>query len=579
LLISGGVVNGQISNEGFAYDPQSDTWSDLPASNNTLYRGAAACGFYRVGGALGTFNAVPSAELLPGFDDCAEQIDVPWLDQSPTEFTLAPGASRDVVVTLDAADVTQPGTYTAAIAVTSNTPTRFAPIAVTMNVAAPKDWGKVAGTVTGTDCQHNPLRPEGVTITANGTSFSTTMSTPAQDTYAFWASKNVSPLTITASSHGWISKTVSKVKINEGRTTTVNFGLLVDCRTQRVSVASDGTEEFQDSESPAISGTGRYVAFESFAPNLVPGDTNDAHDVFVNDRATGTTERVSVAGDGTQGDDFSGAPAVGSTGRYVAFESFAANLVPGDTNGNEDVFVRDRVAGTTSRVSLADDGTQGDGSSGQPSISADGRYVAFESLASNLVPGDTNGSKDVFVRDRVTGTTARVSVAGDGTQGNQTSAEPTVSADGRYVAFESLASNLVRGDTTGTWDVFVRDRAAGTTELVSVAGDGTPGRPGFSQEPSISPDGRYVAFLSAASNLVPRDTNETEDVFVHDRVAGTNERASVASDGTEGDGGSGEPSISADSRYVAFESLASNLVPVPGDTNFDADVFVRDRKG
>jgi Tol biopolymer transport system component len=170
-------------------------------------------------------------------------------------------------------------------------------------------------------------------------------------------------------------------------------------------------------------------------------------------------------------------------------------------------------------------------------------------------------------------------VAGDGTQGNQTSAEPTVSADGRYVAFESLASNLVRGDTTGTWDVFVRDRAAGTTELVSVAGDGTPGRPGFSQEPSISPDGRYVAFLSAASNLVPRDTNETEDVFVHDRVAGTNERASVASDGTEGDGGSGEPSISADSRYVAFESLASNLVPVPGDTNFDADVFVRDRKG
>ncbi|HEY7050310.1 MAG TPA: carboxypeptidase regulatory-like domain-containing protein [Jatrophihabitantaceae bacterium] len=635
LLISGGVVNGEISNEGFAYDPESDTWSDLPASNNTVYRGAAACGLYRIGGAVGGFDVVASAELLPGFDDCAEQTDVPWLDESPAGFTLAPGASQDVVVTLNAADVTQPGAYTAAIAVTSNTSTRIGPMNVTLNVTPPKDWGTVAGTVSGTDCQHNALRPQGVAIQTDGTSFSTTMSTPAQDTYAFWASKKVNPLTITVNSPGWISQTAKKVKINQGKTTTVNFNLQVDCRTQRLSVRSDGTEGNTFSQSPSISRDGRYVAFESFASNLVPGDTNGAHDVFVSDRVAGTTERVSVAGDGSEGNDFSGSPSISADGRYVAFESFASNLVPGDTNGVEDVFVRDRIAGTTERVSVAGDGTPGDGNSLQPSITPDGRYVAFESLASNLVPGDTNSIKDVFVRDRVTGTTERVSVASDGTQGNQfaesasisadgryvsfdtdasnlvsgdtngtvdvlvhdrvtgttervsvasdgtqgnqTSAEPSVSADGRYVAYESLASNLVPGDTTGTWDVFVRDRAAGTTTRVSVAADGTASNPGFSEQPSISPDGRYVAFMSAASNLVPGDTNETEDVFVHDRVAGTNERVSVASDGTQGDLDSGNPAISADGRYVAFESDASNLVPVPGDTNFDADVFVRDR--
>jgi Tol biopolymer transport system component len=427
------------------------------------------------------------------------------------------------------------------------------------------------------------------------------------------------------------------VKISQGKTTTVNFNLQVDCRTQRLSVASDGTEGNAISISPSISGDGRYVAFESFASTLVPGDTNDAHDVFVNDRVTGATEQVSVAGDEAKGNDFSGAPSISTDGRYVAFESFASNLVPGDTNETEDVFVRDRVAGTTERVSLAGDGTQGNDFSGEPAISADGRYVAFESLATTLVPGDTNGSKDVFVHDRVTGatqrvsvaddgtqgnafaelpsisadgryvafdsnastlvagdtnqtndvfvrdrvagTTGRVSVASDGTQGSLNSGEASISADGRYVAFESLAANLVPGDSTGTFDVFVRDRDAATTEMVSVAADGTPGRPGFSQQPSISADGRYVAFMSLAANLVPGDTNGTEDVIVHDRNTGTNERVSVASDGTEADFASQQPSISADAHYVAFESDASNLVPVPGDTNFDADVFVRARKG
>jgi Tol biopolymer transport system component len=344
---------------------------------------------------------------------------------------------------------------------------------------------------------------------------------------------------------------------------------------QRVSVASDGTEGNDDSWWPSMSADGRYVAFQSRASNLVPGDTNGTWDVFVHDRMTGQTTRVSVASDGTEGNGVSGLPSISADGRYVAFVSAASNLVPGDTNGKFDVFVHDRVTGQTTRVSVASDGTEGNDDSWWPSISADGRYVAFSSLASNLVPGDTNGTWDVFVHDRLTGQTTRVSVASDGTQGNNGSGDPSISADGRYVAFSSLASNLVPGDTNGTWDVFVHDRLTGQTTRVSVASDGTEGNGVSRRPPSISADGRYVAFYSEASNLVPGDTNELVDVFVHDRLTGQTTRVSVASDGTQGNSYSQWPSISADGRYVAFMSWASNLVP--GDTNEVQDIFVHDR--
>ncbi len=333
--------------------------------------------------------------------------------------------------------------------------------------------------------------------------------------------------------------------------------------TTRVSVASDGTQANAGSSDPSISADGRYIAFASSASNLVSEDTNNASDVFVHDRVTGQTTRVSVSSDGTQGNDDSGSASISADGRYVVFASSASNLVSGDNNVG-DVFVHDRVTGQTTLVSVASDGTQGDNASWSPSISVDGRYVAFQSRASNLVSEDTNGGYgDIFVHDRVTGQTTLVSVASDGTQGNSEPQSPSISADGRYVAF-ACSSNLVPNDTNGGFDIFVHDRVTGQTTRVSVASDGTQGNAGGPMSgsglmPSISADGRYVAFESDATNLVPGETNGYRDIFVHDRMTGLTTRVSVASDGTQANERSYHPSISADGRYVAFYSSASNL--------------------
>jgi Tol biopolymer transport system component len=237
----------------------------------------------------------------------------------------------------------------------------------------------------------------------------------------------------------------------------------------------------------------------------------------------GTTERVSVDSAGNEGNSFVQRNAsISADGRFVAFTSFATNLVPGDTNRRDDVFVRDRLTGTTELVSVDSAGNQGNRDSGSPAISADGRFVAFHSVATNLVPGDTGNMTDVFVRDRLTGTTQRVSVDSAGTEGNGASVEPAISGDGRFVAFYSFATNLVPGDTNGDGDVFVHDRQTGTTERVSVDSAGNQGSAisdGF-RKVSISADGRVVAFVSVATNLVPGDTNGGSDAFVHDRQTG-----------------------------------------------------------
>jgi len=349
--------------------------------------------------------------------------------------------------------------------------------------------------------------------------------------------------------------------------------------TSRVSVASDGTQANSSSRKSSISADGSIVAFYSNATNLVIGDTNGAGDIFVHDRVTGETSRVSVASDGTQANNYSDAPTISADGRFVAFESSADNLVIGDTNGYLDIFFHDRVTGETSRVSVATDWTQGNNPSSRPSISGDGRFVQFESGASNLVIGDTNGATDVFVRDMATGETSRVSVATGGVQGNSSSwSYPSaISADGRNVVFTSYASNLVNNDTNGSWDVFVHDRVTGVTSRVSVATGGTQGSGTFvSVRSVISADGRYAVFPSYDSTLVSGDTNGTYDVFVHDRVTAVTSRVSVATDGTQANGGSDGPSVSADGRFVAFESGAANLVIE--DTNNSWDIFVHDRQ-
>ena len=344
--------------------------------------------------------------------------------------------------------------------------------------------------------------------------------------------------------------------------------------TRRVSIGPDGVQSNGFSADPALSPDGRFVAFESRATNLVPGDFNRVWDVFVRDRWRGQTERVSLGPRGVQGNRGSFDPALSADGRFVAFVSRASNLVPGDTNRREDVFLHDRQTGVTERVSVGPGGVQGNLESGAVTISASGRFVAFISWASNLVPGDANGLPDVFVHDSQTGVTERVSLGPGGVEGNAESRTPALSADGRFVAFASDATNLVAGDTNLDSDVFVRDRQTGVTRRVSLGPGGVQSN-GFSFEPALSPDGRFVAFVANASNLVPGDTNDTWDVFVRDHRQGRTERVSVGPGGAQGDLDSSEPAVSADGRFVAFHSVAGNLVP--GDTNLVPDVFVRRR--
>ena len=328
--------------------------------------------------------------------------------------------------------------------------------------------------------------------------------------------------------------------------------------TERVSVDSTGVEGNATSGGfyPRISSDGRYAAFESDASNLVNDDNNGVRDLFVHDRVTGMTTRVSVGRN----------PSISRDGRYVAYESSASNLVSDDNNGVADVFVHDRVTEMTTRVSVNSQGLEGNLQSNIPSISGDGRYVAYQSNAWNLVSDDNDGEWDVFVHDRDTGMTTLVSVDSRGVGGNASSGfNISISSDGRYVAYYSLASNLVSDDTNGIMDVFVHDRVTGMTTRVSVDSRGVEGNAFRSiGNISISDDGRYVVFDSAASNLVINDTNGTTDVFLHDQVTGMTTRI------PEDSRGSGGGVISGDGRYVAyvaFISSASNLV----------DVFVHDR--
>ena len=344
----------------------------------------------------------------------------------------------------------------------------------------------------------------------------------------------------------------------------------------RVSVAANGSQANDSSfigSTAAVSADGRYVVFTSSATNLVADDTNGVSDAFVRDTVNGTTERASVSSAGAEADGETLSASISADGRYVAFSSRAGNLVAGDTNDWSDVFVRDRVAGTTRRVSVSTLGVQSTAPAGEfdynltGAISSDGRFVVFSSLGAGMVPGDANGFEDVFVHDLTTGTTELIGSAG----ANGPSGYAAISAEGRFVTFASDATNLAAGDTNDTTDVFLEDRSTGVLERITVSAGGAQADGTVS---SVSADGRYVAFQSGASTLVPDDTNSDFDVFVRDRATGTTTRASVSSSGAQGEGGSIEPVISTDGRYVAFTSNAPNLVA--NDSNGQPDIFVRD---
>ncbi|MBZ0111510.1 MAG: hypothetical protein K8J08_03540 [Thermoanaerobaculia bacterium] len=355
---------------------------------------------------------------------------------------------------------------------------------------------------------------------------------------------------------------------------TLFLGSIVPPMTRRVSVDLAGHQVAGLAQMAAISASGRYVAFTSSSGNLVPGDTNGRRDVFIHDRYTGMVSRVSVDSLGLEGNSYSQDPAISAEGRWIVFRSEASNLVANDTNGSWDIFLHDRDSGTTSRVSVDSVGGEANDDSDSPSVSADGRWIAFSSVASNLVSGDTNGMSDVFLHDRVNGTTSRVSVDSLGIEGNGASEYPSVSGDGQFVAFQSVASNLVVDDTNGVSDVFVYEVLTGSTASASLEALGGQPSDGFSGDASLGADGQLIAFGSAATNLVANDTNGVTDVFVLDRLSGSMLRASVSSTGIEGNDGSYGISISADGRVVCFETHSSL---VPDDTNLEFDVYVHDR--
>ena len=346
--------------------------------------------------------------------------------------------------------------------------------------------------------------------------------------------------------------------------------------TTRVSVTPEGGDPNNDSLYAGLSSDGRFVVFESLASNLVMGDKNEARDVFVYDRETNATTRVSQ---NMEGEDHNGIigtpPTISANGRYIAFDSTATNLGPGSESNVQKIFVYDQQTGSISQVSLTPEGGNPNNGSSLPAISADGRYVAFVSSATDLVAGDGNGVQDIFVYDRQEGTTTRASVTPVGDDPNGKSFFPALSAKGRYVAFSSNASNLVPGDDNEATDVFVYDRLLETTTRVGSTLVGEADVIFLGGAPALSADGRFVAFASKASDLVAGDVNEATDVFVYDQQMQTTSRLSVTPESGDPNGPSEAPTLSATGRYVTFESMASNLIE--GDANGLEDIYVRDR--
>ncbi len=355
-------------------------------------------------------------------------------------------------------------------------------------------------------------------------------------------------------------------------------------RTVRVRLAAtlnpDGT-----SSQPSVSGDARRIAFTSRATNLVAADANgEVADVFVYDQASSAVELVSAGPNGEAADGRSEQPVLDGDGSHVAFTSHADNLVPGDRNEAADVFVLAPGSGLV-RASVSNEGDEADGPSYEPDISADGRYVVFTSNAGNLVEGDANGQADVFVRDLLTEVTVLVSASHRDRKTDRSadgeSSAPAISPDGGHVSFSSDAPDVVEGDGNHRQDVFLRDLTAARTQMVSLGRGGRTGQNkamarGFAGVSDVSRDGKFVAFESDATNLAGRDRNRRTDIFVRDTTKQSTRRVSLSTTDEEGSGASGLPAITPDGRYVAFSSRADDLV---AKNTVGLDVFVRDVTG
>ncbi|MBI5435005.1 MAG: PD40 domain-containing protein [Planctomycetes bacterium] len=349
--------------------------------------------------------------------------------------------------------------------------------------------------------------------------------------------------------------------------------------TVLVSKAMDGTPANSPSVAPRITPDGRYVAYSSPATNLVSGDVNNSTDAFVWDRQSNRLELVSVTSTGMQATQGVGAAAITADGRYVLL-STSAKLSLEDTNTRSDAYVRDRLLGTTTLASKKPDGTVVKNSDCYPSaLSDDGRFVVFMSTGSEFGGRDTQHDMDAYWRDTQTGLVKRVTVSSHGVQGNDDSADAVLSGDGRFVTFTGTATNLVRGDTNGVADIFGHDVLAGrTTRLSALPGGGQANGP--SVEVSMTPGGRYVAFTTKATSFDPvHDLNGAWDVYWRDNLTGQVMLCSRTPAGFAGSGGSfsggasSTSSISANGRYVAFESYASDLIAVDANGPFIPDIY------
>jgi len=361
-----------------------------------------------------------------------------------------------------------------------------------------------------------------------------------------------------------------------GRTANGSVLFAVHPRTDRVSVNSSGTAGSGPSSTPSINGDGSLVAFVSLSTNFVTGVSGTQ--IYLHNRQTNQLEVISRDSDTTvvnEGDGISNDSAISADGRFVAFVSQSTNLVAGVSG--QQVYLRDRQTGQTTLVSKSSSGVASNGGvNSSPAISSDGRYIAFISVATNL--GVAGGNQQIYLHDRVTGITGLISKDNSAVPGDGASETPAINADGRYIAFASLSTNL--GAAGGNQQIYIHDRltgANGTTSLISKDSGATAGN-GNSSAPTISGDGRYVAFVSGATNIVTGFSGQ--QIYVHDRNTGANGTNSLISGDNSGTPNAGNqnssaPSISSDGRYVAFTSLATNLeTGVSGQ-----QIYLHDRNG